>query len=207
MRFHSINAITVYSGGVKFLVVAIDYFTKWVEEKALLTITSRRIRNFFWEDIVCRFGIPNEIVSDNGTQFKGESFRSCLVYGSEAIIPAEILVPTKRVQSFDESSNCEGLRANLDMLEEHGEIASIREAMNKHKISKYYDKRVKPLSFKKGEYVWRNNEASRAKNTGKFEPNWEGPYEIIGTSTTGSYILAEITGERAAAHGIDHPAL
>ncbi|XP_071688092.1 uncharacterized protein [Rutidosis leptorrhynchoides] len=147
-----VGPITECSGGIKFLVVAIDYFTKWVESKALVTITTRRIRNFFWEDIVCS-----------------------LVYGTEAIIPAEILVPTKRVQSFDESSNGEGLRANLDMLEEHREIAAIQEAMNKHKISKYYDMRVKPLSFKVGEYVWRNNEASRAEDTGKFGPNWECP--------------------------------
>ncbi|XP_071714732.1 uncharacterized protein [Rutidosis leptorrhynchoides] len=119
-----------------------------------------------------------------------------LVYGTEAIIPAEILVPTKRVQSFDESSNGKGLHTNLDMLKEHREIAAIREVMNKKKISKYYDKHVKPLSFKVGEYVWCNNEASRAENTGKLGPNWEGPYEIIGTSATGSYILAEITGER-----------
>ncbi|XP_071687002.1 uncharacterized protein [Rutidosis leptorrhynchoides] len=119
-----------------------------------------------------------------------------LVYGTEAIIPAEILVPTKRVQSFDESTNGKGLHANLDMLEERKEIAAIQEAMNKQKISNYYDKHVKPLSFKVGEYVWRNNEASRAENTGKLGPNWEGPYEIIGTSATRSYIIAEITGER-----------
>ncbi|XP_071739848.1 uncharacterized protein [Rutidosis leptorrhynchoides] len=70
------HIIIACSGGIKFLVVAIDYFTKWVEAKALATITSRSIRNFFWEDIVCRFGIPNEIFSENGTQFEGEPFRS-----------------------------------------------------------------------------------------------------------------------------------
>ncbi|XP_071713071.1 uncharacterized protein [Rutidosis leptorrhynchoides] len=145
----------------------------------------------------------NGLLNKNSTGETPFSF----VYGTEVVIPAEILVPTKRVQSFDESSNGEGLRANLDMLEERREIAAIREAMNKQKISKYYDKRVKPMSFKVGEYVWCNNEASRVENTGKLGPNWEGPYEIIGTSATGSYILAEITGERAAAHGIDHPAL
>ncbi|XP_071700350.1 uncharacterized protein [Rutidosis leptorrhynchoides] len=63
-------------GNVKFLIVAIDYFTKWVEAKPLATISGKRVRNFVWEDIVCRFGIPNEIVSDNGTQFAGDPFRS-----------------------------------------------------------------------------------------------------------------------------------
>ncbi|XP_071695050.1 uncharacterized protein [Rutidosis leptorrhynchoides] len=53
--------------GVKFLVVAIDYFTKWVEAKSLKTISGKQIRNFVWENIVCRFGIPNEIVSDNAS--------------------------------------------------------------------------------------------------------------------------------------------
>ncbi|XP_071727790.1 uncharacterized protein [Rutidosis leptorrhynchoides] len=46
------------AGNVKFLIVAIDYFTKWVEAKALCTITGVQVRNFVWEHIVCRFGIP-----------------------------------------------------------------------------------------------------------------------------------------------------
>ncbi|XP_071688247.1 uncharacterized protein [Rutidosis leptorrhynchoides] len=119
-----------------------------------------------------------------------------LDYGTEAVIPVELVVPTKRIRSFNESSNDEGLHANLDILEERREIAAIREAVNKQKISKYYDKHVKPMSFKIGDYVWRNNEASRVENTGKLGPNWEGPYEVIGISATRSYILAGLNGER-----------
>ena len=53
-------------GQVKFLLVAIDYFTKWVEVEALATITEARIRSFVWKNIICRFGIPSTIISDNG---------------------------------------------------------------------------------------------------------------------------------------------
>ncbi|XP_071699484.1 uncharacterized protein [Rutidosis leptorrhynchoides] len=60
----------------EYLVVTVDFFTKWVEAKPLCTITSKQIRDFFWESIVCRFGVPNKIVSDNGTQFEGKPFRS-----------------------------------------------------------------------------------------------------------------------------------
>ncbi|XP_071714709.1 uncharacterized protein [Rutidosis leptorrhynchoides] len=119
-----------------------------------------------------------------------------LIYWMKAVIPAELMVPTKRIRSFDELSNDESLCANLDMLEEHREIAAIHEAINKHKISKYYDKRANPMSFKIGDYVWHNNEASRAENTGKLGPNWEGPYEVIGISAMGSYILVGLNGER-----------
>ncbi|GJW61764.1 reverse transcriptase domain-containing protein [Tanacetum coccineum] len=53
-------------GKVKFLIVAIDYFTKWIEVKPVATITGNQVKKFVWDNIVCRFGLPGEIVSDNG---------------------------------------------------------------------------------------------------------------------------------------------
>ncbi|GKA30359.1 reverse transcriptase domain-containing protein [Tanacetum coccineum] len=57
-------------GKVNFLIVAVDYFTKWVEAKPLASVTGKHIERFVWEHIVCRFGIPQMIVSDNGKQFE-----------------------------------------------------------------------------------------------------------------------------------------
>ena len=62
-------------GQVKFLLVAIDYFTKWVEAEALATITKARIQSFMWKNIICRFGIPLVIISNNGRQFDSQGFR------------------------------------------------------------------------------------------------------------------------------------
>ena len=61
---------------LKFLVVGIDYFTKWVEAEALATITEKNVRNFVWRCIICRFGIPRVLISDNGRQFDNELFRN-----------------------------------------------------------------------------------------------------------------------------------
>ena len=61
---------------VKFLLVAIDCFTKWMEAEALATIIEAKVRNFVWKNIVCRFGIPQTIISDNGCQFDSQGFRS-----------------------------------------------------------------------------------------------------------------------------------
>ena len=61
---------------MKFLLVAIDYFIKWVEAKALATITETKVQNFVWKNIVCRFSIPRTIISDNGRQFDSQGFRS-----------------------------------------------------------------------------------------------------------------------------------
>ena len=51
----------------KYTVVAVDYFTKWAEAKLLAIISSKKVQNFVWEAIICRFGIPHKIISDNGT--------------------------------------------------------------------------------------------------------------------------------------------
>ena len=60
---------------LKFLVVGIDYFTKWVEAEALAIITKKNIWSFVWRNIICRFGIPRVLVSDKGKQFGNSAFR------------------------------------------------------------------------------------------------------------------------------------
>ena len=51
---------------LKFLIIGIDYFTKWVEAELLATITRKNVRVFVWKNIICYFGIPRVFVSDNG---------------------------------------------------------------------------------------------------------------------------------------------
>ena len=60
----------------KFLLVVIDYFTKWAEAEALATITETKVQYFIWKNIVYRFGIPKTIISDNNLQFDSQAFRS-----------------------------------------------------------------------------------------------------------------------------------
>ncbi|GKE92954.1 reverse transcriptase domain-containing protein [Tanacetum coccineum] len=62
-------------GKVKFLIVDIDYFTKWIEAKAVATITGNQVKKFVWDNIVCRFGLPREIILDNGKQFHDNPFK------------------------------------------------------------------------------------------------------------------------------------
>ena len=60
---------------LKFLVVGIDYFTKWVEVEALATITEKKVQSFVWKNIVCKYSMPRVLVSDNGKQFDNDTFR------------------------------------------------------------------------------------------------------------------------------------
>ena len=59
----------------RYLLVSIDYFTKWVEAKPLANIRDVDAKRFFWKNIVARYGIPYTLISDNGLQFDNKTFR------------------------------------------------------------------------------------------------------------------------------------
>lgn len=246
------------SGKAKYVIVAIDYFTKWVEAKPLTRITGKEVKKFTWDNIVCRFGLPKIIVTDNGTQFINDPFKKwceqleiqqintavahaqvnrlveaankslmngiktrlgreragwveelpnvlwahhatlkmsngetplSLTYGSEAVIPAEIGIPTHRTMMVRTETNEEEMRLNLDLLQERREEAAIREAKYKAKVERYYNRRVRPVIFKPGEFVYRRNEASRVEDQRKLGPKWEGPYRVTEAYQNGSYKL------------------
>ncbi|KAL0439649.1 UNVERIFIED_CONTAM: hypothetical protein Slati_2447900 [Sesamum latifolium] len=65
------RTISTSTGQRKFLLVAIDYFTKWVEAEPLAHITKGEVMKFIWKNVICRFVLPREIISDNGRQFQG----------------------------------------------------------------------------------------------------------------------------------------
>ncbi|GJT32524.1 reverse transcriptase domain-containing protein [Tanacetum coccineum] len=250
-------------GKVKFLIVAIDYFTKWIEAKHVATITGNPVKKFVWDNIVCRFGLLGEIVSDNGKQFCDNPFKDwceklcicqcfasvkhpqinglieranktlgegikarlderskdligelshvlwshrtmikssngetpfSLTYGIEAVIPAEIGMPTLRTMEVDPTKNDEALEINLDLIEEKREQAAIQEAKSKTKMEKYYNSRVRGTSFKPGDMVYRSNDASHARDGGKLGPKWEGPYEVAESLGKGAYKLKDYKG-------------
>jgi transposase InsO family protein len=59
--------------GYTHLLVAIDKFSKWIEVRPLNSIRSKQAVAFF-TNIIHRFGVPNSIITDNGTQFTCRKF-------------------------------------------------------------------------------------------------------------------------------------
>ena len=71
-----IGTLPIAKGGAKYAIVAVDYFMKWVEAKPLTTITARKVISIVVRNIICQFGIPKTIITDNGTQFDSIEFRN-----------------------------------------------------------------------------------------------------------------------------------
>ncbi|GJU71624.1 reverse transcriptase domain-containing protein, partial [Tanacetum coccineum] len=98
-------------GKVRFIIVVVDYFTKWIKAKPLAKTIGKEVKKFVWDNIICR-----------ETPYS-------LTFGSEAVIPAEIGMPTHRTMMIKEGNgNEEKIRLNLDLLTERREAAAIREA-------------------------------------------------------------------------------
>lgn len=64
-------------GQIKYLIIEVNYFAKWIEVEALSKITTKNAIKFFKKSIG-RFGIPEVVVTDNDTQFLDENFRGLM---------------------------------------------------------------------------------------------------------------------------------
>ncbi|XP_076901362.1 uncharacterized protein LOC143555741 [Bidens hawaiensis] len=201
------------SGRVKFLIVAIDYFTKWVEAKPAASIMASSVKKFLWEFIICRFGLPQELVSDNGTQFADSGLQEwlkelqvtqifTLTYGTEAMIPAEIGFPSAQILMIND--NDKELRMKLNLHEERRELALIREHNYKRQLQIYYDSRVQKCTFDAGDFVFCNNEASGQEPPGKLAPTREGPYKTKEVLSKGAYKLEKLDGTKFPEPGMWH---
>ncbi|GKE30883.1 reverse transcriptase domain-containing protein [Tanacetum coccineum] len=140
-------------GKVRFVLVAVDYFTKWIEAKPLAKTAGREVKKFVWDNIVCRYGLP-KIIAGKGRDRKGwvdklpnvlwahrTSLKTSngetpynLTFRSEGVILTEIGMPTHQTMMIKEGDdNKEEMRLNLDLLTERKEAAAIREARYKRK--------------------------------------------------------------------------
>ncbi|XP_074324372.1 uncharacterized protein LOC141661288 [Apium graveolens] len=92
----------------------------------------------------------------NKTPFK-------LAYGSEARIPVETGSPFHRVINFDEISNIEGLKTNLELLDEVRDQAVKNMEAYKEKTKLYFAKKARIREYEIGDLVLRHTEASDPK--------------------------------------------
>ncbi|GKV02837.1 hypothetical protein SLEP1_g15225 [Rubroshorea leprosula] len=214
-------------GGGTHLIVGVDYFTKWIEARPLSSLTARKVEDFVFGSIIYRYGISNQIIADNAilegikprleqhkVRWADElnnvlwAYRTTsqtvtgetpyhLAFGTEAVIPIEIGVLSFRVTHFDEGRNGQLLRENLDLLTEVREEARLRTLIYNQKLANFYNKRVRPRTFKVGDLVLRKASLTGFETRfGKLTPKWEGTYTVAEVPHPSAYILQDAEGKR-----------
>jgi len=60
------------SNGHSFILVAIDYFTKWVEAASYVSVTRKVVTKFIKRELICRYGLPSKIITNNATNLNNQ---------------------------------------------------------------------------------------------------------------------------------------
>ncbi|XP_015163435.1 uncharacterized protein K02A2.6-like [Solanum tuberosum] len=212
------------SNGHRFILIAIDFFTKWVESLTYKAVTKKVVADFVRNNIVCRFGIPESIITDNATNLNNDLTReTCerfkiahrnstvyrpqmngaveaanknikkilrkivdshmhwheklpyallgyrttirtsigatpymLVYGSEAVIPAEVEIPSLRIIQEVGLDDAEWIRSSheqLVLIDEKRMDAVVHGQLYQNIMTKTFNKKVKPRQFTPGQLV------------------------------------------------------
>ncbi|KAG7552243.1 Retrotransposon gag domain [Arabidopsis thaliana x Arabidopsis arenosa] len=252
--------------GVQYLLVLTDYFSKWIEAEAYASIKDSAVNTFIWKNIICRHGVPYEIVTANGPQFISHEFEAfcsewgikvsystprypqgngqaeaanktilsnlkkrlshlkggwydelqpvlwayrttprrptgetpfSLVYGMEAVVPAELNVPgLRRTEApLNEEENSAMLDDSLDTINERRDQALIRIQNYQQAAARYYNSKVKSRPIFVGDYVLRRVfDNKKEEGAGKLDINWEGPYIVTEVVRNGVYRLKDLEG-------------
>ena len=69
--------------GHKYIVVAIDYFSRWIKVKSFSTLKTKQMAKFIEKNFICRYRVPHHIVTNNGVQFQAKTAELLQRYGIE----------------------------------------------------------------------------------------------------------------------------
>ena len=102
------------SNGHRFILMAIDYFTKWVEAASYSNVTRKVVTKFIRKELICRYGIPERIITNNATNLSNQMmnelceefkikhhnsspYRPKMNGAVEAVSYTHLTLPTKRI--------------------------------------------------------------------------------------------------------------
>ncbi|XP_049344596.1 uncharacterized protein LOC125808959 [Solanum verrucosum] len=121
-----------------------------------------------------------------------------LVYGTEAVIPAEVEIPSLRIIVEAEIEDTEWVKSRLEQLAliDEKRLTSICFGqLYQQRMARAYNKKVRPRNFEVGQLVVKRILPHQDEAKGKFAPNWQGPYVIKQVLSKGALQLANMEGK------------
>ncbi|GJS12383.1 reverse transcriptase domain-containing protein [Tanacetum coccineum] len=201
------------SRGNKYILVAVDYLSKWVEAKALPTNDARVVVKFL-KSLFARFGTPRAIISDRGTHFCNDQFAKVMSkYGvthrlatayhpqtSGQVESKQAYWPLKHANFRDLKTAGDHRKLQLNELNELRDQAYENSLIYKERTKKLHDSKIKNRIFNVGDRVLLFN--SRLKIfSGKLKTRWSGPFTITKVFPYGTIELSQPDGPNFKVNG------
>ncbi|XP_021761356.1 uncharacterized protein LOC110726196 [Chenopodium quinoa] len=207
------------SNGNCYILVAVDYVSKWVEAITSPTNDSKVVIKLFKKIIFPRFGVPRAIISDGDTHFHEKQLDNLLkkydVYHRTRLsyhpqTSGQVEVSNREIKAILEKAikelNMDSKAAGKKRLLQLNELDEVRLSaydsvrIYKEKTKKWHDKRILPREFAPGDKVLFFN--SRLKIfPGKLKSRWSGPFTVTKVNKFGSVELVNDKGEEFKVNG------
>eukprot|EP00261_Vitis_vinifera_P032168 XP_019073411.1 PREDICTED: uncharacterized protein LOC100853222 [Vitis vinifera] len=178
----------------EYILVSIDYFTKWVEAASYARLTATRVAKFIRSHIICQYGVPHELISDRGVHFKGDVDTLIQEYDIQHHRSSAY-----RPQTNGHISEAEWAQSRYDqlsLLDEKRLRAADHVQAYQRKMTRAFRKRVKPRKFQRGDLVLKVLRGLISDPRGKFRPSWSGPYVIRDLTREGAVWLTDLDGNQ-----------
>ncbi|XP_070015131.1 uncharacterized protein [Nicotiana sylvestris] len=161
----------VASNWHRFILVAIDYFTKWVEATSYKAATKKH------EKLpITLLGYCTTLRTSTGAT------PYLLVYGTEAVIPAEVEIPSLKIIQEDKLSNAEWVQSRYEqptLVDRKRMNAVFHSQLYQNIMATTFNKKgQRPRQFTLGQLVLKRIFTHQDEAKGKFSPNWQGPYMV-----------------------------
>uniref|UniRef100_A0A2N9F4B1 Integrase catalytic domain-containing protein n=1 Tax=Fagus sylvatica TaxID=28930 RepID=A0A2N9F4B1_FAGSY len=180
-----IGAITPKaSNGHEFILVAIDYFTKWVEACSFKNVTQVAVTRFVKNNIICRYGMPEMLITDNASNLNNRMMDQ---------LCQQFKIQHHNSAPYRPKMNGAVEAANKNMKRDWRHYAT--GSSTRDGIERAYNKKARPRTFQPGDLVLKKRNMALSDPRGKFAPSYEGPYVVKKAFSGGAIILADMDGE------------
>ncbi|PKI39033.1 hypothetical protein CRG98_040575 [Punica granatum] len=135
------------SNGHMFILVTIDYFTKWIEAITLASVTAKAVARFLRCDVIARYGVPAMIITDNAKNLN-----------NKAVLPIEVEIPSMRILAEAELTEAEWAKQRYEQLNLIGEKrlkALCHRQCYQQRMARAFNTKVRHREFNPGDLVLR----------------------------------------------------
>eukprot|EP00253_Pinus_taeda_P002396 PITA_02396 len=177
------------AGGHAYIILAVDYFTKWAEAMPTFSADRKTTAIFVFNHIIARFGVPQVIITGHGSHFRNIMMTKLTDQRGLRHDSSTPYYPQANATSKEEK--CLLYLAQLD--ENRRNVALAIEIHTK-RIKAQYDRNVTPRNFSKGDLVLLYDQANDKLGASKFVPMWHGLYIVKRKLAKGVYELEDFDG-------------
>eukprot|EP00253_Pinus_taeda_P019297 PITA_19297 len=175
--------------GHAYIILAVDYFTKWAEAMLIFSTDGKTAAIFIFNHIIARFGVPQTIITNHWSHFRNIMMTELT---DQLSLHHDSSTPYYRQENAtSEEEKCLLYLAQLD--ENRRNVALAVETHAKH-IKAQYDQNVTPRNFSEGNLVLLYDQANDKLGASKFVPMWHGLYIVKRKLEKGAYELEDFDG-------------